>query len=87
VLVLGAVLTRCFFTTAGANKVTALASLGISASLLVPNTVFFTYHLYGVIPFLFVISNLISAKNIVLFASAVPLFPCASGLLFTSSAD
>lgn len=73
-VLLGSVLTRCFFTTADANKVTALASLGISASLLVPTTVFFTYHLYGVIPFLFVISNLISAKKILCYSLLLSLY-------------
>lgn len=73
-VLLGAALTRCFFTSASANKVIALASLGISASLLVPTTVFFTYHLYGVIPLLFVMNHLISARNILCYSLLLSLY-------------
>ena len=51
-------LMQSLFSADGAVDVMSLTALGIAASLLIPSTVFFTYHLYSIIPFLFVVDRL-----------------------------
>jgi hypothetical protein len=52
-------LIRSLFMVNDPVHVLSLAALGIAASLLIPSTVFFTYHLYSLLPLLLVLDRLL----------------------------
>ena len=56
-------LVQSLLSADGAVDVMSLAALGIAASLLIPSTVFFTYHLYSTIPLLFVVDRLLRSDR------------------------